>query len=181
MRVLTCFDDRESVPWANGAGRTTELVSLTDSMALTPELRRWRLSIAALESTGPFSRLPGMVRTFLPTAEVALRIGSHLHRAGPSAPLRFHGDDDVSLVELARKCFAINLMVEDPGAGTDGESSGLGALQMHCPVPTEEAHDHGRQRFVLTLETTSSFRRFQLLELAESDKLPESLEVVVLN
>ncbi len=63
MRALASFDDRDPVPWANGAGQTTELVSLPDSAQLTPGLRPWRLSIARLERVGPFSARPGMART----------------------------------------------------------------------------------------------------------------------
>ncbi|MDN5661683.1 MAG: HutD family protein, partial [Brevibacterium aurantiacum] len=75
MHVITSFDDLEPVPWANGAGETTELVSLIQSQALTPNLRRWRLSIARLDRPAAFSPLPGLARTFLPIgAEVALEI-----------------------------------------------------------------------------------------------------------
>lgn len=180
MRALTSFDERDSVPWANGAGTTTVLVSLTESESLTPGLLRWRLSIAALERPSPFSRLPGMLRTFLPTAEAALSIDARVHRASPRAPLRFHGDQDVSLIELVDRCFAVNLMVEDCGAGPSEHDSRLAALQMHRPSRPEESADLGRRRFVLTLEPTADLPRFQLLELTESDALPKGLELVVL-
>lgn len=119
MPVIASYADLSPVPWANGAGETTELVSLTDSAVLTPELRRWRLSIARLERPGPFSSLPGLARTFLITgAEVGLTIDGREHRASPESPVRFHGEDRVELTEIAEPCCAVNLMVEDVPAST---------------------------------------------------------------
>ena len=99
MHVIISFDDHEPVPWANGAGETTELVSLTDSQTLTPSLRRWRLSIARLDRPAAFSPLPGLVRTFLPIgAEVVLEIDGQVHRVAQDEPQKFRGEQKVSLV-----------------------------------------------------------------------------------
>ena len=180
MRALASFADRDPVPWANGAGQTTELVSLTDSTRLIPGLRPWRLSIARLERLGPFSALPGMARTFLPTAEVALEIDGRVHPVPALQPERFHGSQDVSLVDMAEPCFAVNLMVADNGAcadpGNDSESAS-GELQMSIgrPVPDDGI------RFVLTLEAGVGLPRFQLLELDSGDAVPGGVSAVVLH
>ncbi|WGP06878.1 HutD family protein [Bacillus subtilis] len=189
MRALASFADRDPVPWANGAGQTTELVSLVDSAQLTPGLRPWRLSIARLERVGPFSALPGMKRTFLPAAEVALEIDGHVHSVPALHPERFHGRQDVSLVELTEPCFAVNLMVADESTGragldaaTDSGSSGqgsepaLGELQMSIgePVPTDGS------RFVLTVESGAEYPRFQLFELEPGEAIPDEIPVAVL-
>ena len=101
MHVITSFDDLEPVPWANGAGETTELVSLIQSQALTPNLRRWRLSIARLDRPAAFSPLPRLARTFLPIgAEVALEIDGQVHSVTPAAPTSFRGEQNVSLISL---------------------------------------------------------------------------------
>lgn len=68
-----------SVPWANGAGSTIELVSLDASAQLTPDLPRWRASIATLEQPSEFSALPGVRRIFRP-------IGSDLVLLSSTAP-----------------------------------------------------------------------------------------------
>lgn len=153
MRALASFADRDPVPWANGAGQTTELVSLSDSAQLTPGLRPWRLSIARLERLGPFSALPGMARTFLPTAEVALEIDGRVHPVPALQPERFHGSQDVSLVDMAEPCFAVNLMVADSGKEPE---TGSGELQMSIdqPAPTDG------YRFVLALESSAEYPRF---------------------
>lgn len=168
MHVITSFDDLEPAPWANGAGETTELVSLTYSQVLTPTLRRWRLSIARLDRPAEFSPLPGMARTFLPTgAGVVLEIDGHVHSVTPTEPATFRGEQKVSLVELEEPCFAVNLMVEDD------EASGRGALELSTRFA-------GRGLFAVTLQSGAGHARFQLLRLDEADALPGHLETAIL-
>lgn len=169
MRVITSVDDFEPVPWANGAGETTELVSLTDSQVLTPTLRRWRLSIARLDRPAEFSPLPGMARTFLPTgAEVVLEIDGQVHSVTPDEPATFRGEQEVSLVELGAPCFALNLMLEDD------EESERGTLAMSTRFA-------GRGLFAVTLRSGAGHPRFRLLGLDEADVLPSELEVAILH
>ena len=174
MRAIVSFADRDPVPWANGAGQTTELVSLTESAQLTPGVRPWRLSIARLERVGPFSALPGMARTFLPTAEVALDIDAHVHSVPTFRPEHFHGSKNVSLVDLAEPCFAVNLMVADDGMDPENTA---GAMQMSVgqSVPAD------RTRFVLTLEAGAEYPRFQLLESETGEAVPDEISVAVLH
>ena len=166
MDLIASFDDTPPTPWANGAGETTELVSLDASSRLTPDRRRWRLSIARLERPGPFSALPGLDRTFAPTAEVVLTIDGTAHPAGPGRPLRFSGDADVVLTELREPCFAINLMVE-----RDGDRPGV----TMTPTPAEPP------RFALALEPGPRWGRFALLEVEGSEDLPDHLGVIGLS
>ncbi|MGJ5725797.1 HutD family protein [Brevibacterium sp. H602] len=183
MRALASFDDRDPVPWANGAGQTTELVSLPDSAQLTPGLRPWRLSIARLEHVGPFSALPGMARTFLPTAEVVLEIDGHVHPVPALSPEHFHGSQNVSLVGLAEPCFAINLMVADDGAVDSGAGAGEGSASAHGELQMSigEQFPASRFRFVLALEAGLDLPRFQLLELEPDEDAPEEVSVAVLH
>lgn len=183
MRVLTSYDDHEPVPWANGVGKTTEIVSLAESQRLTPGLRPWRLSIAQLVSTGPFSSLPGMARTFLPTAEVALTVGGQVHRVPRFTPLRFGGDDNVMLTGLSEPCFAVNLMVPD----TDTVAPPRRPLTMTGPdeeraaAITRTASDEANRRtFLLTLEPIREYPRFQLLDVDLSETADGRLGGVLL-
>ncbi|WP_309131899.1 HutD family protein [Brevibacterium sp.] len=166
MRVLRNFDDLTPVPWANGAGETTELISLTESETITPGRRPWRLSVARLERTGPFSSLPGMARTFLPVgAEVTLEIDGQVQRVLQTEPARFTGDQDVALVDLPVPCFALNLMVaEDHGSG-----SGRPTVEM---VVDPDQGFHEWERFAVTLEATAEHPRFRLIHLGEGETLP---------
>ena len=187
MRALASFADRDPVPWANGGGQTTELVGLTDSAELTPGLRPWRLSIARLDRVGPFSALPGMARTFLPTAEVALEIDGHVHRVPALRPEHFHGSQDVNLVEMAAPCFAVNLMVADEGMDDSAHDTGTGTgSETECAcgelqMGIGEQFPASRFRFVLTLEAGLDLPRFQLLELEPDEDAPEEVSVAVLH
>lgn len=182
MRVLTSFHELSPVPWANGAGETTELVSLADSVALTPGLRRWRLSIAALEMPGRFSSLAGMARSFLPTAEVVLEIDGRVHRVEPRQILRFHGEQEVTLLELSRPCHAVNLMVADADADAVA-SGGAAAAAMRLSIDSDIDSDAavGRHRFAVTLDEVPGYSRFQLLELEAAEVLPAGLGAVILH
>lgn len=171
MHVITSFDDLDPVPWANGAGETTELVSLTASQALTPNLRRWRLSIARLDRPAAFSPLPGLARTFLPIgAEVALEIDGQVHSVTPTAPVRFRGEQNVSLIKLGIPCFALNLMVETDDQATSEQN----ALQMATQFT-------GSALFAVNLESGPGYPKFQLLELEQTDVLPDHLGAAILH
>ncbi|WP_181274462.1 HutD family protein [Brevibacterium oceani] len=196
MRVLTSFDDHDPVPWANGAGETTELVSLAESEHLTLTFSPWRLSIARLDHTGPFSALPGMARTFLPTAEVVLTVDGRTHRIPRFTPLSFDGGANVELRELSDSCFAVNLMVAEAGAGEVLQMRGPGDVgprrtleeaamgQSTGPVvgPTDCPTEAGaRPAFLLTLEASPEYPRFTLLELSGSDAASDHLGGVLLH
>ena len=171
MRVITTFDELDPVPWANCAGETTELVTLADSTALTPNLARWRLSVARLGRTVAFSPLPGLARTFLPIgAEVVLEIDGYVHSVAPTEPVHFRGDQNVSLIELATPCFALNLMVEL----NDESGSARRALAMSTRFV-------GRGLFAVTLNSGPRHPRFQLLHLDEGEVLPDHLDVAILH
>ncbi|GAA1869100.1 HutD family protein [Brevibacterium marinum] len=178
MRVITSFDELEPVPWANGAGETTELVSLTDSQTLTPSLRRWRLSIARLDRPAVFSPLPGLARTFLPIgAEVALEIDGEVHPVTSAEPKTFRGEQTVSLVELGAPCFALNLMVEDSNRMVE-DSSGSESEQRALEMSTRFA---GSGQFAITLNAVPDRPRFQLLRLDDDDEFPYRFDAAILH
>lgn len=187
MRALASFADRDPVPWANGAGQTTELVSPADSAQLTPGLRPWRLSIARLERVGPFSALPGMARTFLPTAEVVLEIDGIVHPVPALRPEHFHGSQNVSLVDLTEPCFAVNLMVADDCADNSVHDTGTGASSETECACGELQMGIGEQftasgfRFLLTLEPGLDLPRFQLLELEPNETAPDEVSMAYLH
>ncbi|SDS07244.1 HutD protein [Brevibacterium sandarakinum] len=181
MRVITSFDDLDPVPWVNGAGETTELVSLAGSQALTPDRLRWRLSIARLDRPAEFSPLPGLARTFLPIgAEVVLEIDEQVQSVTPAAPARFRGEQKVSLVGLEDPCFALNLMVEvddAAGAGT-GAGTGAGGERDALEMSTRFT---GRGLFAVSLNSVPGYARFQLLRLDEAEVLPDHFDAAVLH
>jgi hypothetical protein len=88
MRIIH-LDDVAPQPWRNGGGQTRELLAW-------PEGGDWslRISLADIESDGPFSAFPGITRWFtvVQGRGVALHFGSETVTLGPgSAPVRFDG------------------------------------------------------------------------------------------
>ena len=76
-------------PWRNGGGVTRELLAWPDARDW-----RWRLSVAEVAQSGPFSRYDGVQRWFavLRGAGVCLSVGGQTHvLTRASAPLCFDG------------------------------------------------------------------------------------------
>ena len=77
-------------PWRNGGGQTRELLTWPPGAAW-----RVRLSVADIQTNGPFSVFEGVQRWFvvLDGAGVRLRTAGQSHHLTPvSPPLRFSGD-----------------------------------------------------------------------------------------
>lgn len=60
FRILRAAD-RKSMPWKNGGGTTTEIAVHPEGAGL--DAFDWRVSMALVESDGPFSSFPGIDRT----------------------------------------------------------------------------------------------------------------------
>ena len=110
---LVHLSDVAPVPWRNGGGVTREL-------AVSPAHGdwHWRMSVAEVEASGPFSRFDGIDRWFavLEGAGVLLDVQSEVKRevhriTQASAPVYFDGGatTDCSLVDGRTEDF--NLMV----------------------------------------------------------------------
>ena len=88
MRKWNCRD-RQSMPWKNGGGSTTELAIFPPGANL--ENFFWRLSSACVETAGPFSQFSGVDRGLA----ILSGDGLILHgRDEHSAPTRVHLDRD---------------------------------------------------------------------------------------
>lgn len=88
-------------PWRNGRGVTREL-------ATGPG---WRVSLADLAATGPFSRFPGLQRLFTPLDDgVVLTIDGTRCATRRHRPVAFPGDAEVELVALGSPSRALNVM-----------------------------------------------------------------------
>ena len=75
--------------WRNGAGLTRELAAWPDAQDWA-----WRISVAEVSASGPFSHWPGVSRWFavLGGAGLSLTVGGTSHALGTqSAPLAFDG------------------------------------------------------------------------------------------
>ncbi|MDX8469155.1 HutD family protein [Mesorhizobium sp. VK23B] len=93
MQILRAADYRV-MPWKNGGGTTTEIVVSPDGAGLDDF--DWRISMARVEASGPFSSFAGIDRTLSVlegegiVLDIAGQPASRLTAA--SAPLSFPGD-----------------------------------------------------------------------------------------
>ena len=117
-------------PWRNGGGVTRELV------VWPPQGEwQWRVSVAEVETSGPFSRFEGVQRWFavLSGAGVALDIaGEHYTLTPSSSPLLFNGAASTNCTLLDGATQDFNLMVRGGGARSAARSA-------PCPPPALRA------------------------------------------
>ena len=92
IRHLTPADHRV-MPWKNGQGTTTELAVQPEGAGL--DAFAWRVSIADIGSSGPFSSFPGISRVIVQTEGEPMTLvheGHGEHRLALLQPHRFEGE-----------------------------------------------------------------------------------------
>ena len=124
--------DVTPTPWRNGGGVTRELAAWPDHGNWS-----WRMSVAEVDASGPFSSFPGVTRWFavLQGAGVQLQIdGVKRNLRHNDEPLTFDGNSvtDCQLLEGSTRDF--NLMVRT----SHGDSSmqriqGLFGVRLNAP------------------------------------------------
>ncbi|WP_027057424.1 HutD/Ves family protein [Mesorhizobium loti] len=111
MRILRAADYRV-MPWKNGGGTTTEIAVSPDSAGL--DEFDWRVSMAHVGSSGPFSSFAGIERTLsvLEGEGIVLDIaGQPPARLTPvSAPFAFPADLPTSAALIAGPITDLNVM-----------------------------------------------------------------------
>lgn len=97
MARLIAFADLIPAPWKNGGGSTTELVVFPPGAGF--EDFTWRVSLASIAASGPFSRFEGVDRSLalVEGEKLALTVdGEKLTLEPADAPLRFTGEAQVA-------------------------------------------------------------------------------------
>ena len=111
MRILRAADYRV-MPWKNGGGTTTEIAVSPDGAGLDDF--DWRVSMARVESGGPFSSFAGIDRTLsvLEGEGIVLDVaGQPPARLTPaSAPFSFPADLPTSAALIAGPITDLNVM-----------------------------------------------------------------------
>lgn len=102
------FADLPVSRWANGLGETVELWRDPVDGAFDV-----RLSIATVDTAGPFSVLPGVDRALLPLARdgLTVRVDADIHRSRQYETLCFSGDADAASQDVRETGRDLNLMV----------------------------------------------------------------------
>jgi environmental stress-induced protein Ves len=114
VRVIDASQHR-SMPWKNGFGTTTEIAIDPPGGDLGSRFR-WRLSIAAVQSSGPFSAFPGYERTIMliDGGGMDLMVGNDAPRRIDRAfePFIFSGEAPVDCRLIEGPIRDFNLMVD---------------------------------------------------------------------
>jgi environmental stress-induced protein Ves len=99
------------MPWKNGAGTTTEIAVIPAGASL--DEFEWRLAIADLDRSGPFSSFPGVDRLLmlLPPGEVTLEIDGRHQAVAPLEVVAFPGESVVSAHLASGPARDLNLML----------------------------------------------------------------------
>ena len=112
------YDDHTLVPWKNGQGVTREIAVARDGSGFL-----WRLSIASVDRTGPFSDFSGYDRVImlLEGDGLILDFGAHGRAvmAQPFVPQRFDGDWATHATLLGGPLTDFNVMTARDGASAD--------------------------------------------------------------
>jgi environmental stress-induced protein Ves len=101
--------DLHPEPWANGGGTTRTLARSPDRADGSSS---WRVSIADIDTDGPFSTFPGLERTFLllDGASVRLTVDGVRHDLRPGDRLRFYGEQHTACRLDGGPARALNVM-----------------------------------------------------------------------
>jgi hypothetical protein len=107
-------EDLVAAPWPNGRGWTSEI------HRQPLEQPTWRLSLATIDTTGPFSVLPGVRRWLLLASDASLRlsIDGVVHSLGYTDTVVFDGGADIEVIAVSGAARALNLMTYG-GVGGD--------------------------------------------------------------
>ncbi|ARP89373.1 hypothetical protein CAL14_02890 [Bordetella genomosp. 9] len=107
------LDEVPAQPWKNGGGTTREIVCWPPGAGMDDFL--WRISVARIDTGGPFSRFEGVDRiiTLLSGSGVVLQGGFDAGRHAltqPLAPFAFPGDVAVDCALQGGACEDLNVM-----------------------------------------------------------------------
>jgi environmental stress-induced protein Ves len=104
-------DTYRQMPWKNGAGTTREVA--VSPAGATMDGFIWRLAIADLDRSGPFSSFPGVDRLLmlLPPGAVTLEIDGRARAMAPLDVVAFAGESAVSASLSSGPARDLNLML----------------------------------------------------------------------
>lgn len=131
------IDALPAMPWKNGGGNTREIACWPPGASL--DAFDWRVSIATIAASGPFSVFPGVDRTIMLLEGDGVQLegeGVQARLDTPHAPFAFSGDIAIDCTLRGRTSTDFNLMSR--------RDRGRGELQVVDGVPATVARcDHG--------------------------------------
>lgn len=105
------IDELPATPWKNGGGSTREVLSWPPGAGF--DSFDWRVSIASIAASGPFSVFPGVDRSIMLLDGDGVRLqgrGIDHRLATPHAPFAFSGDEAIDCTLLGGASTDFNVM-----------------------------------------------------------------------
>lgn len=137
MRILRAADHKR-MPWKNGGGETTEIAVFPEGAGLDDFV--WRVSMARVDGSGPFSSFPGIDRTLaiLEGAGIVLHVEGHQDErlTLESAPHPFPADVATSADLIGGSVIDFNVMsrrgavAHDVTRHSEAQVSGTGNMRL---------------------------------------------------
>jgi len=116
MRIIRPSEYRR-MPWKNGGGETVEIAVAPAGASL--DAFDWRVSMAHVASSGPFSRFPGVDRTLAVLEGPGIRLSIAGRKAVPlrrdTPPFGFSGDDPAEAELIDGAIEDLNVMTRRAG------------------------------------------------------------------
>ncbi len=107
------LDQAITMPWKNGGGVTTELYRIDSPNS--PGEFIFRISMATVGQSGPFSIFPNIDRTLLLINGKGMNLQFDSQRVildKPLTPISFYGEDSIYCELISGECTDFNIMVD---------------------------------------------------------------------
>lgn len=114
---LQRFGEHRTMPWKNGQGVTREVAAFPPDADASAFL--WRVSLATVKGSGPFSLFPGIDRTIAVVTGEGMQLTVDGVKQSPltrsASPFSFSGDADVHAESLGGETLDLNVMTRRLG------------------------------------------------------------------
>lgn len=131
MTQILTAENYLTMPWANGGGVTQQVATAPTESDMNSF--DWRVSVAQINQSGPFSELPGVDRVLalIDGDSLQLTISDVVHHLTPDTPIRFAGESyvdchlsegptrDLNLMTRRGQCSGTMQFITDSGIGIE--------------------------------------------------------------
>lgn len=124
MRIVRAADYRK-MPWKNGGGVTREVALAPAPASLSDAPFLWRISLATIRASGPFSPFPGIDRTIVALSGNSINLWADGHHAACldalGEPFAFPGEAEIDARIDEGETTDLNIMTLRGHAGHEME------------------------------------------------------------
>lgn len=156
------------MPWANGLGETLELVRYPRGSSMSE--MEFRISVASLNQTGPFSRFTGIERTLmlLDSSDVVVKVDGTRKTLSQFEQLNFDGESQTELIAITTPSRDLNIMCRKGVWVSQVDAFRLGDE----PATATEQGDFTAWIFVSGIAVDSTGQSLESLDMAISQEMP---------